>query len=229
VGSPAAARAELESLLRARKLDVTLTSTASLWRDQLKDAIHDVAPTGVAAIDTALGGGLRRGQLSEIVGARSSGRTSVLCRALAGATDRGELTALIDPCDRFDPASAAAVGVDLSRLLWVRDTGDAGRAVKAINLVLQAGGFGLVALDLADLPRPAVRGLPFTTWFRLARVIEGSATAALLVAPEHVARSAGGATICMEDSGRSPAIWRGIDSNRARLLAGVDMRPRVNG
>jgi len=234
VGSSAASRAELESLLRARKLDVTLTSAAPLWRTppahqdpaRCDDA---VAATGVRTIDEALGGGLCRGQLSEIVGGRSSGRTSVMCGALAQATARGEFTALIDPCDRFDPASAAAGGVDLSRLLWVRDTGDAGRAVKAINLVLQAGGFGLVVLDLADLPGPAVRGLPFTTWFRLARVIEGSATVAVLVASEHVARSAAGATIWMDGTGGSPAIWNGRDSNRARLLAGVDLRPRVLG
>jgi recombination protein RecA len=225
VGSPAASRAALESLLKTRKLDVTLTTAAPLWRTREDDA----AATGVEAIDAALGGGLCRGQLSEIVGAPSSGRTSVMCRALAQATARGEFTALIDPCDRFDPASAAAVGVELSRLLWVRDTGDPGRAVKAINLVLQAGGFGLVVLDLADLPAPAVRGLPFTTWFRLARVIEGSATVALLVASDHVARSAGGATIWMDRAGRSPAIWNGRDSNRARLLAGVDLRPRVLG
>lgn len=227
MGSSAASRAELESLLKARKLDVTLTSAAPLWRTSPVQGDDEVAATGVAAIDEALGGGLCRGQVSEIVGARSSGRTSVMCRALAEATARGELTALVDPCDRFDPASAAAAGVELSRLLWVRDSGDPGRAVKAFNLVLQAGGFGLVVLDLSDLPAPAVRGLPFTTWFRLARVIDGSPTAAVIVASEHVARSAVGATIWMDGTGRSPAIWQQRDSNRARLLAGVDLRPRV--
>ena len=59
--------------------------------------------------------------------------------------------ALVDTCDRFDPESAAATGLDLSRLLWIRETGDATRALKAMNLVLQAGGFGLVVLDLADV------------------------------------------------------------------------------
>src|SRR6266850_1177396 len=98
-----AARAELESLLRARKLDVTLT-TAAPWAD----AARDSAATGVAAIDDGLGGGLRRGHLSEVVGPRSSGRTTVLCRMLTVAGDRGEAVALIDTCDRFDPASAAA-------------------------------------------------------------------------------------------------------------------------
>ena len=207
------------------------------------------------AIDAALGGGLRRGHLSELVGGRSSGRTSLVCRALGAAVDRGELVALVDTCDRFDPASAAALGLDLSGLLWIRETGDATRALKAMNLVLQAGGFGLVVLDLADVPLRTVRALPFTTWFRLARVIEGSHTVALLMAAEHVARSSGGATIAMQAttegtsprtdttprptplspphptmstavSGISPARWRG-HSDRARLLQGLAIRPRV--
>lgn len=215
----AAARAELESLLRARKLDVTLTTSAP-WA---ADGEHWRAPTGVAALDAALGGGLRRGHLSEIVGPRSSGRTTVLCRACAAAADRGELTALIDTCDRFDPASAAAEGVDLSTLLWVRETGDLGRALKAVNLVLQAGGFGLVALDLADVPARALRQVPYTTWIRLGRVIEGSQTAAVLVGHERTARSPGGVTIALgEPQGR----WSGR-SDRARRLEGVELDARV--
>lgn len=219
------ARARLESLLKERKLDVTLTHVAA-WQ-VVGPGREDLAATGVPAIDEALGGGLRRGQLSEIVGARSSGRTTVMCRALSAAASRGELVALVDTHDRFDPETAAAAGLDLSRLLWVRDSGEAGRALKAMNLVLQAGGFGLVVLDLADLSGPAVRSLPFTTWFRLARTIEGSQTVALLIASEHLGRSAGGATIALEGSGQSPAQWSDPDSHRACLLTGLNIRPRV--
>jgi hypothetical protein len=220
------ARARIESLLKDRKLDVTLTSLAPWAAPSRAGDAGDRAALGVPAIDAALGGGLRRGHLSEVVGSRSSGRTTILCRALCAAVGRGELAALVDASDRFDPASAAAAGLDLSHLLWVRETGDGARAIKAAHLVLQAGGFGLVVLDLADLRAPAVRGLPFTTWFRLARVIEGSPTAALLVAAEHVARSAGGATILMEPPSRQ-GLWNGARSHRARLLTGLDMNPRV--
>lgn len=216
------ARAHLESLLKARKLDVTLPSAAP-WLIEDPDAR---AASGVPAIDDALGGGLRRGHLSEIVGARSTGRTTVMVRALREAAARGELVALIDAGDRFDPASAADAGLDLSRLLWVRDTGDVGRSIKAMNLVLQAGGFGLVVLDLADLPLLPIRALPFTTWFRLARIIEGTPTVALVVAAEHAGRSAGGATIVM-DGGGSLARWHGGGADRARLLTGLDLRPRI--
>jgi recA bacterial DNA recombination protein len=218
------ARARLESLLKARKLDVTLTS-ATPW--PVRPSHEDRAAVGAPSIDVALGGGLRRGHVSEIVGARSSGRTTVMCRALGEAVSRGELVALVDTCDRFDPESAAASGLNLSRLLWIRDTGDPARALKAMNLVLQAGGFGLVVFDLADVPAGAVRALPFTTWFRLARVIEGTPTVALLVASGHLARSSGGATIQLEAAAGSPAIWAAARSDRARLLRGLDVRPRV--
>jgi hypothetical protein len=213
-----AARAELESLLRARKLDVTLT-TADPWAAPEESR----AATGVLELDAALGGGLRRGHLSEITGPRSSGRTTMLCQALAAATARGEATAVIDAMDRFDPVSAAAAGVDLSRLLWVREHGDIGRALKAMNLVLQAGGFGIVALDLADVPPRVVRQAPYTTWIRLARTIEGSQTVALIVGAERTARSAGGVTIALEAP--SPR-WKG-QSDRSRRLHGMELRPRV--
>jgi RecA/RadA recombinase len=218
----AAARAELESLLRARKLDLTLTSSLARETDA-----EDRAATGVPALDEASGGGLRRGHLSEIIGQRSTGRTTLMCAMVAAAIARGEIAALIDTYDRFDPASAVAAGIDLSRLLWVRDRGDAARALKAMNLVLQAGGFGVVVLDLADVRGSALRQFPATTWMRLSRVIEGSQTVALLVGSERLARSPGGVTITLNiGDGENCVRWAG-ESDRARLLDGLNLRPRV--
>jgi len=219
------ALAHLESLLRDRKLDVTLT-TSALW----KQTGGERAPIGVPALDTALGGGLPRGQLSEIVGARSSGRTTVLCHALAASAARGEAVALIDPSDRFDPGSASALGLDVRRLLWVRGAGDAASAtaaLKAMNLILQAGNFGLVALDLADVPAPAMRAFPFTTWLRMARVIEGTQSVALLAGAAHLARSAGGITLSLDrPANRAHVAWTGT-SHRARLLRAITLHSRL--
>jgi recombination protein RecA len=228
--APAAARAALESMLRERRLDSTFTSTRPyVPRDE--DAL---APTGLEALDAQLLGGLPRGQLSEITGPRSSGRTSVLLRLMAEASRRGELVALVDTLDRFDPASAEAAGLEASQLLWVRGqdvplsrhvlapgwepsrpTVGRGRrtlvaqaldrAIKSLNLVLQAGGFGLVAIDLADVPSDALRGVPFTTWLRLQRVLEGTDTAAVIVAADGVARSAGGVSIRLAPRRAEPA------------------------
>jgi hypothetical protein len=118
--------------------------------------------------------------------------------------------------------------VDLSRLLWIRGQDSApadralDRALKAVNLVLQSGGCGVVALDLADVPLAAIRQIPFNTWMRVQRVIEGSDTACVLITSEPLARSAGGLTLTL--AGRP--TWTGT-SDRSRRLSGVDLRARV--
>jgi hypothetical protein len=214
-------RAALESLLRARKLDVTLTSIAPWGTDVPPDRL---AATGDADLDDALGGGLRRGHLSEIVGAPSSGRSTMTSELIAAATARGEVAAIVDSSDTFDPGSAAALGIDLARLLWVREQGDATRALKAFSLILQAGGFGLAVLDLADVPSAAVRRFPWTTWLRMARLIEGGDTVALLVGSQRLARSPGGVTIAL--TAAPAAHWIGRTA-RERLFGGVSPVPRI--
>src|SRR5258708_10635225 len=138
-------------------------------------------PTGVPALDAALGGGLGRGQLHELVGPPGAGGTALLCAALASATFAGELCALIDPGNAFDPARR---GIDLSRLLWVRPR-DPVQALRAAEIALEAR-FSLVALDLGDVsvlppprrPRGVVEVVRFekrspspgaSPWARLAR------------------------------------------------------------
>jgi hypothetical protein len=195
------ARADLESLLRDRKLvpPVALGGNTDEYA---------TAPTGVTALDAVLAGGFPRGQLSEMVGARSSGRASVLLHMLAAATTRREIVALVDVLDMLDVSSAAAAGVDLGRLLWIRgqvvmhpgqcrdmNPRALDRAIKALTLVLQAGNFGLVAFDAAEAPPHALERLPFTTWRRLQRIIEGSQTACVLVGDTPIARSSGGVTV----------------------------------
>ena len=223
--------AVLESALRARKLDRTLTTRLPSW--EWTDP-SSLLPMDVPLVDACLRGGLPRGQLSELSGPCSSGRMTLLLQLMAAATRRGEIVALVDTCDRLDVASAAAAGVDLDRLLWVRGSGSGpepraqspettiDRALKALNLVLQAGGFSLVAIDLADVPPVRLKQIPFTTWPRVQRVIEGSDTACVLLTPEPLARSAGGLTLSL--AGRS--TWAG-SSDRSRLMQGVDLRVRV--
>ena len=69
------------------------------------------------------------------------------------------------------------------------------QAIRALTLVLQAGNFGLVVFDVAEAPADAVRRLPFTTWLRLQRMVEGSQTACVLVGGEPMARSSAGLTL----------------------------------
>lgn len=211
----------LKSLLRARKLDGTLGLLRPLPSDR-------VAETGLTTLDASLGGGLPHGHLSEIVGPRSSGRMSVLCAVLAAATRRGEVVALVDTFDSFDPVSGQASGIELSQLLWIRGRQGTSRelphviarAIKATELVLQAGGFGIVAMDLGEAPEAAIRRLPFTTWLRLARVIEGRETVGVVVGPVAMARSSAGRSVVLESRGSSTQ-WAG------RLFRGLGIAAEV--
>ena len=217
------ALAVLESALRAKKLDRTLT-TALPPVEQSPEAC---AQTGIAAVDACLRNGVPRGQLSELTGPRSAGCTTLLLQTMAVATRRGELAALVDTFDRLDVTSMAAAGADLGRVLWIR--GQAGgppewaidRALKALNLVLQAGGFGLVAIDLADVPGAMLRRIPFTTWLRVQRAVEGRDTACVLVVPEPIARSAGGLTLTLTGC----TSWTG--SGARPRVAGAELKMRV--
>ena len=156
-----------------RKLEA-LTGTSLELRER---AAPDVLPTGIREVD-ALAGGLPRGCLTEICGPASSGRTSLLVSLLAQATAREEVCALVDSAGAFDPRSAAAAGVDLARLLWVRCAGNAEKALKAADLLVEGGGFGLVVMDLADTPPVTARRISLTSWFRLRRAVEHTPTIA---------------------------------------------------
>lgn len=82
--------------------------------------IQDYAPTGIRNLDELLHGGFPAGALTEIAGTECSGRTSLALSAIAGLTRAGKVCAWIDVSDALHPESAAAAGVDLQRLLWVR-------------------------------------------------------------------------------------------------------------
>jgi hypothetical protein len=120
-------------------------------------------PTGLPPLDAVLSGGLPRGKITELAGGRSAGRTGLACRIAASATATGAIVAWVDADDTLDPEAAAAAGLVLDRTLWVRPRTpeDASRAAE---LLLAAGGFGLVILD-----QPRTAALP---WPRLARAAE---------------------------------------------------------
>ena len=148
----------------------------------------EFVPTGVAEIDTCLQG-FPRGVITEIHGAASSGRASLLLAMLAGATKREESCALVDCGDTFDVTSASAAGVDFDRLLWVRCSNNLERTFKAADLLVHGGGFGLVALNLSDVPAKAARRIISSWWFRFRRAIENTPTALIVITSVACARS----------------------------------------
>ncbi len=128
-------------------------------------------------------GGLPRGSITEICGPESSGRTALLLSVIARIVAKGELCALLDAQDQFDPHSAAAAGIDLTRLLWVRCQ-QVEQAVRSAEWLLEGGGFGVVAVDLAEVPVHSMRRIPLSVWFRLRGAVSQTRAAFIVLERE---------------------------------------------
>jgi len=273
---------------RARAMGTLSSSVRTASMLEVRPA-PAMMPFGIDSLD-ALTGGVPRGALTELFGPASSGRTSVMLSLMASITRRQEVCALIDVTDSFDPASGAAAGVDLKRLLWVRcgktisgcefpvseavsrttvpdrrstsikdvappakniswsihqnydarlrhaiiggcyesvrgrevssfklpvSSSEKNRnvrsakpeirnsfprnpvskwtrldqALKATDLLLQSGGFGLIVIDLGDISIEQARRIPLTSWFRFRRVVENTPTILLLIARDSCAKT----------------------------------------
>jgi recombination protein RecA len=221
----------------------------------------EMVSSGIREIDE-LTGGLPRGCLSEICGPASSGRTSVLLAALAEATRRQEVCALVDTTDALDAVSAAAAGVELEKLLWIRCSRTSGsgprtsdyeiqtrvkpdarwpraevrgpksdaqleQALRVTDLLLQSGGFGLVAIDLGDVPDSAARRIPLASWFRFQRAIESTSTVLLVVAQAPCAQTCASVLIRLRAGKKLSAVSSPLSAKsspgpaHAQLLDGL--------
>lgn len=218
-----------------RRLDSSLQSLqgiqnlVSLGTD-LPEA--ETLPTGIAALDR-LTGGLPRGRITEILGPASSGRTSLLLSTLAQATGREEVCGVVDPAGVFDPDSAARLGADLGRVLWIRTGRRIDPMLKTTDLLLQGGGFGLIGVDFGDLSAAEVRRIPASAWFRLQRTIEQTPTILMLLGETAMSRAAASLVLrlSLEQPVWSSRLLRGLHSSaeilRFKMLsaAGGNRRP----
>jgi hypothetical protein len=177
--SSASLRKQIESAFEHRYPSV-LTPSAK--------TVREVASTGISQIDDLLNGGIPVGAITELTGPASSGKTSIAIAALSRRIQEGGVCAWVDANDAFDPESAAANGISLNQLLWVRCSGTQtanqpdkfrtsnfrqtqpwprlDQALRATDLILQSGGFASVVLDLADESIEHGRRIPLATWFR---------------------------------------------------------------
>jgi RecA/RadA recombinase len=185
--------------------------------------------TGVAALDELLVGGWPRAALSEITGRRSSGRTAIVLATLAHAIAAGEATALVDAGGgggggggSLDARAAAAAGLALPALLWIRCA--PAQALKATDLVVGAGGFGVVALDLCDWA-DARRRVPDAAWVRLRHGARNQGTTVLVATGARTLGTAAAAVI--ELGGVAPAfltdgppLFAGVKARAARVRGG---------
>lgn len=203
--SSAALRIEIERALE-RRFPAALTPATR--------TVRDVAPTGIAEVDALLDGGLPVGAISELTGPESSGRTSLALAFLARRTEEGQVCAWVDADDTFDPASAAANGVALKQLLWVRCRDAAtqvranlptlkskpwtrlDQALRATDLLLQAGGFAALVLDLGAMATEHGRRIPLATWFRFRQAADRTRCSVVVLGKAPYAQS--GAAVVLE-------------------------------
>jgi hypothetical protein len=215
---------------------------------ELREARAELA-TGIPALDDLLGGGLARGELSELHGPLSSGRTSLALALLARATGVGELVAVVDAADAFHPASARRAGVQLERVLWARPPG-VREAVRASERLLQARGFAVVLLDAPGRPAASQRAqvsrsepqasedhragerrpweweaLPAVVWQRLTRAAAAGDAALIVVSLRRVTGSHAGVALQLQPTRAhftgTPALFEGLET-----LAAIDRQRR---
>jgi hypothetical protein len=192
MGAASAIRVQVEATL-ARRVPAALTL-------KIKQA-PELFATGMAEVDAMLGGGIPRSGITEVSGTASTGKTSFALSTLANITQLGNACAWVDVNDALSPESAAAAGVDLRRLLWLRMSAERKlkltdkpwsrleQALRATDLLLQTGGFAAIVLDMSDvLPLHTMR-IPLATWYRFRLAAEHARSALVFLTQSPCASS----------------------------------------
>ena len=156
---------------------------------------------------------LPKGAISEVFGVKSCGKILFLNEILSVESARNEFCALVDSRGGFDPFSAAQAGVDLRRLLWVRGDRRLEHAFQAADLILHAGGFGVVILDLCEVPARELNCIPLSYWYRFRLAVENTPTRLIVAADQPIVKSC--ARVQLEIK-RQRLVWRGP------VFAGID-------
>jgi len=234
--APSALRLQIEHALESR-FPAALTPSPR--------TTCEVASTGIEEADRLLEGGLPVGAISEITGPVSSGRTSLVLAYLAQRTAEERVCAWVDTTDAFDPESAAANGVLLRQLLWVRCNNKKpnfnsniqhklhqsdkpwnrlDQALRATDLLLQTAGFAAIVLDLGDIAPQHAGRIPLATWFRYRQAADRTRCSLLVIGQAGYAQS--GAALALECAPLQPetagsTVLRGftykLESGRQRF------------
>lgn len=197
-----------------RQIEETLETRFPAALSPSARTLRECAATGISQVDRLLDGGFPVGAISELTGPESSGRTSLALTFLAQRTAEESFCAWVDAHDTLDPHSAAASGVDLKRLLWVRCRDNTSgtrdnipgsrkhevkldnkpwtrldQALRATDLLLQAGGFASIVLDLGNVAPEHGMRIPLASWFRFRQAADRSRCSLLILSRAAYAQS----------------------------------------
>jgi hypothetical protein len=172
--------------------------------------------TGIVEVDVALSGGIPRGSITEISGAASTGKTSFALSSIAAITQLGAACAWVDVSDALSPESAAGANIVLKRLLWLRMSAERReriadkpwsrleQALKATDLLLQAGGFAAIVLDLSDVLPQHIMRIPLSKWYRFRLGAEQARMALIVLSQSPCASSCAALSLRCEPGGIQP-------------------------
>ena len=160
-----------------------------------------------------------RGSVTEIAGGASSGKTSLSLSLLSKLTAAGEVCAVVDSSNSFDPCTASLAGIELENLLWIKCGGDIEKAFMSADYLVQAKGFGAIWLNLNGLSQGKLRMVPRAYWYRYRTRIKDTPTLLLVTAGEPVTGSASQRSFLFS---RERVVWSG--SGRFKLLREVHLK-----
>jgi len=176
----------------------------------------EVFSTGIEEVDAVLGGGIPRGSITEVAGGATTGKTSFALSSIAAITQSGAACAWVDVSDALSPESAAAANIVLKRLLWLRISAERreritdkpwsrlGQALNATDLLLQAGGFAAIVLDMSDVLPQHIMRVPLSTWYRFRLAAEQARTALIFLSQSPCASSCATLSLRCELAGIQP-------------------------
>ena len=217
------------------KINAAFASSDARWKvaSALDREGNKLPPLQLPVLAPLLSNGLSRGAIAEFTGIKSSGKTSISWHVIAQATSLGEICAVVDLNNNFFPGAAAAAGAKLDRVLWTRCQGNAEHAMRTADLLLHAGGFGVVLLDLCEAGPRVLNRIPLSYWFRFRRAIEHTPTILLLCAESPQAKSCSSHTLQIKSkpfcwSGKTPfSLLRGLEVNAAQRKVTAIRPPRA--
>jgi hypothetical protein len=178
--------------------------------------VPELFSTGIAEVNAFLSGGISRGSITEISGAPSTGKTSFALTSIATITQTGAACAWVDVSDALSPESATAADVNLKRLLWLRASAECEQpvsvkpwsrieqALKATDLLLQAGGFAAIVLDMSDVLPQHITRVPLSTWYRFRLASEQGRTALIFLSQSPCASSCAALSLRFEQGNIQP-------------------------
>lgn len=159
------------------------------------------------------------GAISEVFGVSSSGKTAIIHAYLHEITENYGFCALVDSLQSFDPLSASEAGVDLARLLWIKGDGRLDHAFKATDMLIHAGGFSAVVLDLCEADPRDLNRIPLSYWYRFRLAVEKTPNRLIVLGDTPLAKSC---ARLQSEVRRARVRWQGPCQGIEKVFAGLE-------